>query len=133
MALDPSDKEPEGVTPYNKSGRTCPLWRKPCIKVCHNCELWQPLKLLVDGKEEKHWACSYNWTASMAARNVLATESVEAEAHIQNEQFSGFRGAVGQLVGQMAQANRLVEANKPPQKLIAEAEDAPEKSSDPAG
>ena len=131
MALDPSEKEPEGVVPYNKSGRYCPLWRKPTIKVCHTCELWQPLKLLIDGKEEKHWGCSYNWSAAMAARNVLATESVEAEAHIQNEQFSSFRGSVGMLVGQMARASNIIEEQRPPQKLI-EAENAPEKPRDTA-
>lgn len=133
MALDPSVKEPEGVIPYNKSGRYCPLWRKPTSKVCHTCELWQPLELLVDGKKQTHWACAYNWTASMGARNVLATESVEAEVHTQNEQFHSFRGSVGMLVGQMAKASRLVEDSRPPTKLI-EAEDGPEeKPSDTAG
>lgn len=116
--LNPSDKAVKELErPVNKAGTHCPLWRKPVSKVCHTCEFWQPVRLQVNGQEEITWKCAFVWQPTLQLLTQHSNEMVERETAELRHSFVNFRAAVGQLIGQMAQASHIIEENKPP-KLI---------------
>lgn len=124
MGLNLAKEDGDVAVPYNKSGRRCPLNQKPVKDVCHKCELWQPLDLIVNGETKQIWRCAFNWQAILSARANLALAEIDREVHQTNKELGGFRQSVGMLVGEMARASNLIEAERPP-KLI-EVIDAPE-------
>lgn len=53
----------ETQKPRRAPGVTCPLWRKDVSKVCHTCDMWEPLLVgvKVEGRlqgETDLWACT---------------------------------------------------------------------------
>lgn len=107
--LDPSDEVTKELeAPVNKSGKNCPLYRKPVHKVCHNCEFWRSARLNIKGQEAVVWNCALNWAVSFAAKNTHATEMVEKETTLMRNKFTGFEAGVNSVVEGLARANLVL-------------------------
>ena len=66
--------------PANRSGMTCPLWRKPCAKVCHTCEFWEQIrgKHPQTGHDMDHWGCTLKLHTLLQIEHTLATRQTTA-------------------------------------------------------
>ncbi len=60
----------------------CPQWRKKCIKVCHTCELWGPIRIVdpmsPNGAEIDKWMCAFNRVAALELANLQAQRQTKA-------------------------------------------------------
>ena len=56
-------------------GSYCPLWRKPCHKVCHTCRWWN----LVIGKHPQTNADVSRWDCAIALLPMLQIETTKAQ------------------------------------------------------
>lgn len=90
-------------------GMFCPWWRKPCVKVCHTCEMWEQVrgKHPQTGQDIDHWSCTMKLHTmlqiehTMATRQTTATvDSLRKEVREANDQ---------QMVGAIARLNRQVD------------------------
>lgn len=66
--------------PINTSGMHCPLWRKPCVKVCHTCELYEHLrgKHPQTGQDMDTWICAYRAHTYLQTEHTMASRQVHA-------------------------------------------------------
>ena len=60
-------------------GMYCPLWRKPCVKVCHTCAFWSSVK----GKNPQTGADMEQWACAVTMQNILSMESTLAQRQTQ--------------------------------------------------
>lgn len=55
-------------------GSYCPLWRRPCHKVCHTCAWWQHVR----GKHPQTGADVDHWSCAIAMLPMLMIEGTQA-------------------------------------------------------
>lgn len=118
--MNPYVDSNEYVRPKNTSGMNCPLLNRPCLKTCHNCELWQPVELEAGGKTKVVWKCAFNWAVGIQTINSLKLNGMQAAMEGLRNHFHHFRESVITLVGAMARASRLIEQESPPRTLEGE-------------
>ena len=53
-------------------GSRCPLWRKPCIKVCHACEMWDHF----EGKHPQTGADLSGWRCSIKMQAIIGMDAI---------------------------------------------------------
>lgn len=111
---------------HTDDGTHCPLWRKPCVKVCHTCEWWFQTR----GKNPQTNADMDHWSCAIALLPILQIETTQAqfrttatvdkfrgEAHAANDQH--MVGAIARLNRQLDEAVAISgEITSVPQKLL---------------
>lgn len=104
----------------------CPLWRKPCTKVCHTCEWYVHLS----GKHPQtlapmdDWKCSIAWLpilhvehSQMQLRTTETVDALRKEVHQANDQ--AMVGTLGRLNEKMdAALESQVGLRSPAHKLL---------------
>lgn len=102
-------------------GMYCPLWKKPCVKVCHTCEFWGHIrgKHPATGQDMDQWMCGYKMQNMLTLEGILVgrqtTATVDAlrkEVHTSNDQ--GMVGAIKAINDKVS----IVAETVSPSKLI---------------
>jgi hypothetical protein len=96
------------VKPVNPSPAYCPLWRKPCKRMCHQCELWQPLEIVRAGRASTEWKCAILWHNEVAVMSSHQLEGLGKATESLRNRFEGFRASVLQLVAAMGGIHRML-------------------------
>ena len=113
-------------------GSYCPLWRKPCVNVCHTCEWWDHIrgKHPQTGQDTDHWACAIKMIPLLSIENTLAqrqttatVDSLRKEVQQANDAgmataMMGINANVRRMAENQADVHRLSDA---PQTLIGSA------------
>ena len=57
--------------PIAPAGMDCPMWRKPCSKVCHRCELYEGVigANPQTGETSVKWGCSLKLLVTLTLEN----------------------------------------------------------------
>jgi hypothetical protein len=103
----------------------CPLWRKPCVKVCHTCEWWDFLRIadpLRPGQQIDKWMCAMRKVGDLGLANLQAQRETTAETHelrndVDKQNAGAMVGVIGHLNGQMRETLTGIE-QADPQKLL---------------
>ena len=86
----------------------CPLWRKPCIKVCHACEWWDFLRIadpLRPGQQIDKWMCAMRKVADLGLANLQAQRETGAQVQeFRNETRRENAGAIAGVLGHLNQS-----------------------------
>lgn len=104
-------KELPTTKPVNDSGMECPLKGKACSKVCHKCELWQPLEMEVSGKPTVLWKCSLNWSPFIAIVNNSRMDGVQRATEDMRNKFAEYARMSARLIADLP---RLLLSLPPP-------------------
>lgn len=107
-------------------GSTCPLWRKPCVKVCHTCKMWEAIrgKHPQTGADMDHWDCTFKMQTVLALENARVTQQATATLDALRKEVAeshdvAMVGAIQRLNRQFDAAQQAALANgSSPQKLI---------------
>lgn len=69
--------------PRRKPGTMCPFWRRDVSKVCHTCDMWEPLPVgaKIDGVfcgHETIWACTLKHQTFILRDLVKSVDGMQA-------------------------------------------------------
>ena len=95
---------------HDDDGMSCPLWRKPCIKVCHTCEFWDRIqgKHPQSGLDMDIWACTIKMQTLLQIEQIKETRTASASVdHLRKEVQ---QGNDGQMAGTLARLNGKIDA-----------------------
>lgn len=94
---------------HDDDGMSCPLLRKPCVKVCHTCEWW----FHTQGKHPQTNADIDHWSCAIGLLPILQIEMTQAQSR-NTETLDKFRGEVHKsndqsIAGAMQRLNRQMD------------------------
>lgn len=90
-------------------GMNCPWYRKPCIKVCHTCEMWERIqgKHPQSGLDMDVWACTVKLQTLLQIEQIKETRTASASVdHLRKEVQTGNDSA---MVGTLARLNEKID------------------------
>ena len=108
-------------------GMYCPLWRSPCVKVCHTCELWDHItgNNPQTGHRMEHWACTMKMQTYLSIENTGALRQVtehidKLSQEVKSANDSGMASALSGLNAQVRrmEMKQLPGDGRPPQQLL---------------
>ena len=103
----------------------CPLWQTKCVKKCHRCEWWRPLRIespTVPGQMIDKWMCSIVRIGELGLANLQAQRQTSSQVQefrneTKRENAGAIVGVLGHLNAQVREAMQI-EAPLETQKLI---------------
>jgi len=110
---------------HPNDGTYCPLWRKPCVKVCHTCAWWQLLRGQnpQTGADMDQWGCAISHVPLLNV--ALIREQRGTTASVDNMRAEVHRNNDAGLVGAIARLNHAVGVGEPPANRVGASDDTP--------
>lgn len=95
--------------PLGPSDLYCPMWRKRCDKVCHQCPLWQPLDLTVNGQSVTDWRCALVWPVTLGTVANARMDGLGAAMEQMRNRFDDLRASFVEVIRRVATARGEVQ------------------------